>query len=167
MGVDINLYRACIGMFNTYKFSKQKFSTFSIYYLLCLIMLLVRHFLKTTHFILSDIVTHRRSLNMTCFIFLSNFFLWHISTLICLSGDVEINPGPVTNYSQGFTICHWNLNSIPTDNFAKMPLLEAYALTYNFDIVCLSETFLDSSYLYDDPRLSLPGYSLIRADHPM
>ena len=47
--------------------------------------------------------------------------------MIFLSGDIEKNPGPITNYSQGFKICHWNLNSIPTDNFVKIPILEAYA----------------------------------------
>ena len=107
------------------------------------------------------------SLNVTLFICQLSFYMWHISTLICLSGDVETNPGPVTNYSKGFKICHWNLNSIPTENFIKILLLEAYALTHNFDIICLSETFLDCTYLHNDPRLSLPGCSLIRADHPM
>ena len=83
-----------------------------------------------------------------------------------MSGDIETNPGPVTNYSQGFKICHWNLNSLATDNFVKIPHLEAYAISHKIDIICLSETFLDSSYLSDDPRLHLSGYSLIRADHP-
>ena len=84
-----------------------------------------------------------------------------------MSGDIETNPGPITNYAHGFKICHWNLNSIATDNFVKIPLLEAYAISYNFDVVCLSETFLDSTYSNDDPRLQLSGYSLVRADHPM
>ena len=83
-----------------------------------------------------------------------------------MSGDIEANPGPVTNFSQDFKICHWNLNSLPTDNFVKVPHLEAYAITHNIDIICLSETFLDSSYSSDDQRLQLSGYSLIRADHP-
>ena len=53
--------------------------------------------------------------------------------LINLSGDIETNPGPVTNFSQDFKICHWNLNSLPTDNFVKVPHLEAYAITHNID----------------------------------
>ena len=36
----------------------------------------------------------------------------------------------------------------------------------DLDIVCLSETFLDSSIPIDDNRLSIPGYSMMRADHP-
>ena len=82
--------------------------------------------------------------------FQSILYFWHISTLIYLSGDIETNPGPVTNFSQEFKICHWNLNSLPTDNFVKVPHLEAYAITHNIDIICLSETFLDSSYSSDD-----------------
>ena len=36
----------------------------------------------------------------------------------------------------------------------------------DLDIVCLSETFLDSSIPIDDNRLSIPGYSVMRADYP-
>ena len=32
-----------------------------------------------------------------------------------------------------------------------------------YDIICLSETYLDSSVPYDDPRLNLSGYKLVRA----
>ena len=87
--------------------------------------------------------------------------------LIYLSGAIETNPGPVANFSQEFKLFHWNLNSFPTDNFVKVSHLEAYAyLLNNIDIICLSETFLDSSYSSDDQRLQLSGYSLIRAEHP-
>ena len=34
------------------------------------------------------------------------------------------------------------------------------------DIVCLSDTFLDSSISIDDDNLKIPGYSTVRADHP-
>ena len=33
MGIDIKLYRKCIGMFNTYKFSRQKFTSYSIFFI--------------------------------------------------------------------------------------------------------------------------------------
>ena len=35
-----------------------------------------------------------------------------------------------------------------------------------FDIVCISETYLDSSTAYDDGNLEIAGYNLIRSDHP-
>ena len=36
----------------------------------------------------------------------------------------------------------------------------------NFDIVCLSETFLTSSFDSEDDGLKIEGYNLIRSDHP-
>ena len=154
-------------MFNTCNFSRRIGTSCSIYLLLCLIFLFLHHFLITTHFFSSIIVTHRWSLNASHFSFQISFYLWHINTLIYLSGDIETNPGPISNYVHGLKICHWNLNSIETDNFVKIPLLEAYAITHNFDVVCLHETFLDSSHANDDPRLQLSRYSLVRADNHM
>ena len=33
-------------------------------------------------------------------------------------------------------------------------------------MICISETYLDSSISVDDKRIQLDGYNLIRADHP-
>ena len=93
-------------------------------------------------------------------------YFWYTGSILLLSGDIETNPGPFSSNLESLNICHWNLNSIATENFIKIPLLEAYITVNKFDIICLSETFLDSSFLDDDPRLNLNGYSLIRADHP-
>ena len=35
-----------------------------------------------------------------------------------------------------------------------------------FDVVCLSETYLDSSNLSDDNNFNLPDYNVVRANHP-
>ena len=40
------------------------------------------------------------------------------------------------------------------------------ATSSQYDIICLSETFLDSAIESDDTRLNIEGYNLIRADHP-
>ena len=45
-------------------------------------------------------------------------------------------------------------------------LLQGYLCVHKFDIVCLSETYLNSNYSNDDSRLSFIGYSLLRDDHP-
>ena len=45
---------------------------------------------------------------------------------------------------------HWNLNSIAARNFIKMSLLQTYNAIHSFDIICLSETYLDNSYHTDD-----------------
>ena len=80
-----------------------------------------------------------------------------------MSGDVEVYPGPKRNSfrSQSFSICHWNLNSLIAHSFAKVSLS-----VNKFDIVYLSETFLNCEILTDDYNLQIPGYSIAREDHP-
>ena len=67
--------------------------------------------------------------------------------LLMLCGDIESNPGPRPNSSQSFSICHWNLNSIKAHNFSKISLLRAYNGIHNYDIICLSETYLNHDTL--------------------
>ena len=49
-------------------------------------------------------------------------------------------------------------------NFIKVSLLQTLAVTNDY-IICLTETFLDSSIENDDDRTSIPGYNLLRVDH--
>ena len=84
--------------------------------------------------------------------------------LLLLSGDIETNAGPDPGYSNSFSFCHWNLNSIAAHEFIKMSLLQAYNAIYGFDIICLSETYLGNSYHTD--QSAFPGYNFIRADNP-
>ena len=93
-------------------------------------------------------------------------FFWFCTKKIILSSDVETNTGPQSKPCQEFSIFHWNLNSIATHNFIKISLLKAYITIYNYDVICLSEVYLDSSIPSDDNTLEIPGYDLIRADHP-
>ena len=46
----------------------------------------------------------------------------------------------------------------------KIPLLTAYNTDKKFDIICISETYLDSTV--DDKTIEITGYTLIRADYP-
>ena len=64
------------------------------------------------------------------------------------------------------TFCYWNLNSIAGHELIKVSLLQGYITEHNFDIICLSETFLNSSLDSDDDRSKTEGYNLIRSDHP-
>ena len=93
-------------------------------------------------------------------------FLPFIRLALIISGDIETNPGPENVCDQNLSLCHWNLNRITTNNFIKISLLEAYNSIHNFDLICISETFLDSDYSNDDQKLSLQGYAMIRSDHP-
>ena len=86
--------------------------------------------------------------------------IWLSLTIIRLSGDIEENPGPKRNSNQSFSICHRNLNSVTAHNYLKVSLLRAYISLHNFDIVCISETYLDSTIALDDENLHIPGYNL-------
>ena len=44
--------------------------------------------------------------------------------------------------------------------------MEAFITSNNFDLVCLFETFLDSTIPNDDVNIQINGYSLLRADNP-
>ena len=80
----------------------------------------------------------------------------------------RINPGPTKKPSSwfNFSICHWNLNNLISHNCEKVNLLEAYNAVNKFDIICLSESFLDSSILTENNNLKINGYKMVRADHP-
>ena len=52
-----------------------------------------------------------------------------------------------------------------SDNI-KISLLQAYITQYNCDIICLSETFLNSFIQNDDDTIKIEGHNLIRLDHP-
>ena len=66
--------------------------------------------------------------------------------LILLSGDIERTP----------------VQSLWT----KLFNLTAYVLVHNFDIIYLSDTYLNSETSTDDKDLEIPGYYFLRADHP-
>ena len=89
---------------------------------------------------------------------------WFCSLLL-LGGDVELNPGPEHSSSNAFYIGHWILNSISAHNYVKVFLFKAYIAIHKFDIICISETYLDSSPPFDDNNLEISGYTLVHSDH--
>ena len=52
-------------------------------------------------------------------------------------------------------------------NFLKLSLLQEYTTAHKFDIICISETYLDLPILFDDNVLQIPGYNLYREDSPL
>ena len=75
---------------------------------------------------------------------------WLYSLLILLSADAELNPGHKRVSTSNISICHWYLNSISAHNYIKLSLLKAHIAIRKFDIICLSETYHDSSTTSDD-----------------
>ena len=64
--------------------------------------------------------------------------VWFYLILAKQSGDIEQNPGPKSNFPKVFP----------------------------FVTGILSSLHLDSNILNDDDNLEIPGYDLVRADHP-
>ena len=58
------------------------------------------------------------------------------------------------------------MNSLTAHIFIKVDLLKAYISVHNFDLICLYETYLNSSQTTHDTTLTLDWYKLVRADHP-
>ena len=58
------------------------------------------------------------------------------------------------------------INSVSAHNFGKVPLLRIYIAIHKFDIICISETFLNSDTAFDDDNLKIKGYNIVRSDHP-
>ena len=94
------------------------------------------------------------------------YFLNFTLLLLFILGDKELNPGPnTTNSTCKCSICHWNLNSLAVHNFEIVRLLDAYNTFNKFDIICVSESYLDSSFSSDNEVINRKGYKLVRADH--
>ena len=51
--------------------------------------------------------------------------------------------------------------------YKKVSLLSPFFFVYKFHIICLSETDLNSETSPDDDNLEIPGYNIIRKDHPL
>ena len=114
----------------------------------------------------SNISTKFYISNFLLFNILLDVLVWLCSCLIILSGDAEVNPGPQNSVSECLSICLWNHNSISAHDYSKLFLLKAYISVRKFDIIGLSETYLDSTVPLDDENLVISGYKLIRSDHP-
>ena len=94
------------------------------------------------------------------------FHVWLCLIRTKRSEGVEQNPGPKPSSCQSFFNHHCNLNNIFACNFIKLSMLRAYIAIQKFDVVSLSETFLNASISNDDDSLEAPGYNVLREYHP-
>ena len=93
----------------------------------------------------------------------SGYFL-HL--LLLQHGDIESNPGPKKEQIKYLSCCHGNVDSVLAQNMCNISQIEANNSLYNYDFICISETYFDSSILEGDRNFQLNGYHLIRPDHP-
>ena len=122
-----------------------------------------RHFLSHTSNEINYSVRCRFSLLTYIKPFICTSCIWN-KILLIRSGDIELNPVP--KKSSSLTFFHWNLNGIAAHDFSKISLIQSHVLFYNIDIIFLAETFLDSSIETNNPKLNIPGYNLLRSNHP-
>lgn len=100
----------------------------------------------------------------SCCVFFHFTFLL-LSLYVC--GDIHLNPGPTRNRPYyNFSICHWNLNSTTAHNYEKINLLQAYNTVNKFEMICISESYLDSSISPDSEQLNIESHKLIGNNHP-
>ena len=62
-------------------------------------------------------------------------------------------------------ICHRNISSISAYDYSQLFLLNSGSSLHKFDIICLSETNLDSNTSLDDDNLEISGYTLVCSNH--
>ena len=166
-------YRGTVWNFNNSKFFnrlqyKKIFdpTVFQMYffieycYLLCNITVLLFMLLTTLIYL-----KPKHALFFVTCIHLWTVNLLYSSFLILLSSDEEINPRHRHNSWEFFLICHWNLTSVSAYNYTKSSSLKAFIEVHKFEIICLSETYLDSSIAWDDDNLEISGYSLVQSQH--
>ena len=157
LGVILDQYRACIGLFNSFRVIKCSdfFRASFFHYCLKFIMFSISQIFK--HFSFSSVNSAAAEFQF--------FYMLYSYCIIMQSWDIEANPGP-GGWRSSLSVCHWNLNSIWVEDFSKLSQISAFLNIHQFDIFCLTETFLDSSISSEDPRLAIEGYKLFRCDHP-
>ena len=93
------------------------------------------------------------------------YFTIVLHILLIISG-IEVNPGPVLSKKTKLPFAVWNLDSIPARDFARIPLIETFQATYDFDLFGVCESLLNKYIAKDD--ISMNGFSPepLRADKP-
>ena len=133
------------------KTRKVSFSFQTVYDLFLALPYTIKSNLNNVHYFFNCMVTK----NMSLVTKLPNIFLFIcILNLVFHCGDIETNSGP--KYSS-LTFFHWNLNGHTAHDSIEILLLQAYILQHNNDIICLSETFLNSSIESNDDRILIGG----------
>ena len=83
-------------------------------------------------------------LQIFCLSFAKESPPWMSTLLILISNDIELNPGP-GYHSNFFNFMNWNLNSLATNDFARIQLIEAHNSLHDYDLISICETSLTDS----------------------
>ena len=93
------------------------------------------------------------------------FFIIVLNILLLISG-IEVNPGPNFSKQSKLSFAIWNLDSIPARDFARIPLIESFQASYNFDIFGVCESLLNKNIKNDDILINGFSPDPFRADKP-
>ena len=88
-----------------------------------------------------------------------NYFTELSLNLLVQHGDIEIKSGPKGKYSQYHSFGHWNWNSLPAHNYAKVPLLHTFNTLINLI------WFVSQKHILILQFQLRRSYKLIRAAH--
>ena len=83
----------------------------------------------------------------------SDYFL-HL--LLLQHGDIESNPRSKKEQIKYLSYCHWNINSLLAQKVCIISQIEACNSLYNYDFICILETYLKSLIL--EGGFQLNGY---------
>ena len=90
-------------------------------------------------------------------------FSYYYKMIIMFShGDIHPNPGPSS--SSFFNFAHWNLNSLAAHDFARIPILETFAIQENQNLLAITESALKKDV--PNNKIDIDGFSHIRNDLP-
>ena len=164
MNVDIVSWRSIIGCFCLVKALPSRINKFTllalvfkffIMYLLyimnCTVKTLLRYIYLGVYFVCLLIWCSYFCIIVRFYSLISHFtrnhplmFLcihqWWRFTLILRDGDVHPRPGPSRNLLK---FMHWNLNSIVAHDGIRVPLIQSYNLTQNYDLIAIIETAIN------------------------
>ena len=152
MSVDLSTWRSRIGLHNILKTKTFRNKDQNKNFLLFL-LLLIKFFLFKID--LSNTKNKLVCLALPyCFIVIN---YWWVLLVLIRCGDVEENPGPLKLF-------HWNPNSICTENFSRLTLIESLNQSTNYDIIAITESGLHP--YVENEYLKIPGYQIYRRDLP-
>ena len=90
-----------------------------------------------------------------------------ITVLFVLCSEIHLDSGPKRNRScYNFSVCRWNLNGTTVHNYEKINILKVYKTVNKFDMICISELYLDFPISPDSQQLNIKNYKLVWNDNP-
>ena len=96
-----------------------------------------------------------------CFICLNIFqnalvFIIALQIILIISG-IKVDPGPVLSKKPKLSFAVWNLDIIPARDFARIPIIETFQASYDFDLFGVCESLLNKDIAKDD--ILINGFS--------